>query len=107
MSSDSAFAVHIAKDSIAKVVGPLLVDGNVHVRAASASALRYIADNGKAEAHVCLLKDDIMTPLCALLKQVGLTSTGTSVTVGINNLFTVCSITQIGNRNLIELRKVS
>ena len=69
MSCDSAFAVHIAKDSIAKLVGPLLVDGNVHVRAASASALRYVADNGKAEAHVCLMKDDIMTPLCALLKQ--------------------------------------
>ncbi|XP_076644959.1 HEAT repeat-containing protein 3 [Halictus rubicundus] len=69
MSCDSGLAVQMAQDGIAKMVGPLLVDSNVLVRAGSASALRYIADNGKANAHESLLKDDIMTPLCSLLKQ--------------------------------------
>ncbi|XP_050489362.1 HEAT repeat-containing protein 3 [Bombus huntii] len=69
MSCNSALAVQIAKSEIAKLVGPLLVDENVLVRACSASALRYIADNGKTEAHRSLLKDDIMTPLCTLLTQ--------------------------------------
>ncbi|XP_078036020.1 HEAT repeat-containing protein 3 [Augochlora pura] len=69
MSCDSGLAVYIAQGGIAKMVGPLLVDNNVLVRAGSASTLRYIADNGKAEAQESLLKDDIMTPLCSLLKQ--------------------------------------
>lgn len=72
MSCNSALAVQIAKSEIAKLVGPLLVDKNVLVRACSASALRYVADNGKTEAHTSLLKDDIMTPLCTLLTQVSL-----------------------------------
>lgn len=70
MSCNSALAIQIAKDGIAKLIGPLLIDNNVLVRASSASALRYIADNGKTEAYASLLKDDIMTPLYTLLKQV-------------------------------------
>nr|XP_033336474.1 HEAT repeat-containing protein 3 [Megalopta genalis] len=69
MSCDSGLAVYIAQGGIAKMVGPLLVDDNILVRTGSASTLRYIADNGKAEAQESLLKDDIMTPLCSLLKQ--------------------------------------
>ncbi|XP_017759343.1 PREDICTED: HEAT repeat-containing protein 3 [Eufriesea mexicana] len=69
MSCDSTLAVHITKKGISKIIGPLLVDKNVLVRTCSANALRSIADNGKMEAHVTLLKDDIMTPLCTLLKQ--------------------------------------
>ncbi|XP_029043426.2 HEAT repeat-containing protein 3 [Osmia bicornis bicornis] len=69
MSCDSTFAAQIAKDEIAKMIGPLLIDPNVVVRAYSASALRHIADNGKTEAHASLLKDDIMTPLCTLLQK--------------------------------------
>ncbi|XP_031829629.1 HEAT repeat-containing protein 3 [Nomia melanderi] len=69
MSCDSGLATQIAQDGIAKMIGPLLVDGNVLVRAGSASALRHIADNGIVEAHESLMKDDIMTPLCCLLKQ--------------------------------------
>ncbi|XP_054007573.1 HEAT repeat-containing protein 3 [Hylaeus anthracinus] len=69
MSCNSKLAVQIAKDGIAKLIGPLLVDRNVLVRAESAMTLRNIADNGKAEAYESLLKDDIMTPLCSLLKQ--------------------------------------
>ncbi|XP_043258219.1 HEAT repeat-containing protein 3 [Colletes gigas] len=69
MSCESTLAAQIAKDGIAKMVGPLLVDHNVLVRAESASALRCIADNGKEEAYKSLLKDDIMTPLCSLLIQ--------------------------------------
>lgn len=69
MSCESILAVQIAKDGIAKLIGPLLVDRNVLVRAGTASALRYIAENGKAEAYENLLKDDIMTPLSNLLKQ--------------------------------------
>lgn len=74
MSCESILAVQIAKDGIAKLIGPLLVDRNVLVRAGTASALRYIAENGKAEAYENLLKDDIMTPLSNLLKQVSLKS---------------------------------
>ncbi|CAL7950932.1 unnamed protein product [Xylocopa violacea] len=69
MSCDSALAIQIAKSGIAKLIGPLLVDKNVLVRASSATALRFIADNGDTEAHASLLEDDIMTPLCTLLKQ--------------------------------------
>ncbi|CAK9833560.1 HEAT repeat-containing protein 3 [Anthophora retusa] len=69
MSYDSTLAIQIAKNGIAKMIGPLLVDQNVLIRSGSASALRYIAENGKNEAHASLLKDDIMTPLCSLLKQ--------------------------------------
>ncbi|KOC68595.1 HEAT repeat-containing protein 3 [Habropoda laboriosa] len=69
MSYDSSLAIEIAKNGIAKMIGPLLVDQNVVVRSGSASALRYIAENGQIEAHTSLLKDDIMTPLCFLLKQ--------------------------------------
>ncbi|XP_076755593.1 HEAT repeat-containing protein 3 [Xylocopa sonorina] len=69
MSCDSALAIKIANDGIAKLIGPLLIDKNVLVRASSATALRFIADNGGTEAHASLLKDDIMTPLCTLLKQ--------------------------------------
>ncbi|KOX74373.1 HEAT repeat-containing protein 3 [Melipona quadrifasciata] len=69
MSCNSALALQIAKDGIAKLIGPLLVDKNVLVRASSANALRCIAHNGKTEAYASLLKDDIMTPLCTLLNQ--------------------------------------
>ncbi|KZC11750.1 HEAT repeat-containing protein 3 [Dufourea novaeangliae] len=69
MSCDSELAVQIAKDGIAKMIGPLLIDRNVLVRSGSVSALRYIADNGKEEAYNSLMKDDIMTPLCSSLKQ--------------------------------------
>ncbi|XP_076233884.1 HEAT repeat-containing protein 3 [Calliopsis andreniformis] len=69
MSCDLELAVHIAKEGIAKIVGPMLIDNNALIRSGSATVLRYIADNGKAEAHESLIKDDIMTPLCALLKQ--------------------------------------
>ncbi|CAD1473283.1 unnamed protein product [Heterotrigona itama] len=69
MSCNSFLAIQIAKDGIAKLIGTLLIDKNVLVRASSASALRCIVDNGKTEAYASLLKDDIMTPLCTLLKQ--------------------------------------
>ena len=70
MSCNSALAIQIAKDRIAKLIGPLLVDKNAFVRASSASALRCIVDNAKTEAYANLLKDDIMTPLCTSLNQV-------------------------------------
>ncbi|XP_003708346.1 HEAT repeat-containing protein 3 [Megachile rotundata] len=69
MSYDSTIAVQVATDGIAKMIGPLLIDPNATVRAYSASALRHIVDNGKTETHASLLKDDIMTPLCSLLKN--------------------------------------
>lgn len=69
MSYNSTLAIQITKNGIAKIIGPLLVDKNILIRTSSASALRYLADNGKMEAHTNLLNDDIMTPLCTLLKQ--------------------------------------
>lgn len=72
MSYNSTLAVQITKNGIAKIIGPLLVDKNILIRTSSASTLRYLADNGKMEAHINLLNDDIMSPLCTLLKQVSL-----------------------------------
>lgn len=104
MSSDLVLAVHIAKDGIARLVGPLLIDHNVLVRAGSASALRYIADNGKTEAYENLIKDDIMTLLCASLKQVSVRNT--RFFHYCSNLFIVYSVIPTGNQNLFRMRKI-
>lgn len=69
MSYEAAMAVQIAKDNIAKIIGPFLVEENRLVRAATASTLRNIAENGGEDAYLSLLKDDVMTPLTALLKN--------------------------------------
>lgn len=63
-------AKQIAKDGIAKIIGPLLMDCNAAIRANAAHTLREIAENGGEDAYTDLIKDDIMTPLIALLKQV-------------------------------------
>lgn len=70
MSSEKAQAMQILEGGLAKIIGPLLLDFHVAVRAASASALRHIGENGGEEAYKVLLQDDIMTPLTALLKKV-------------------------------------
>lgn len=70
MAWDASMATHIAKDGVAKMIGPLLLDNNSSIRAATAAALRQVADIGGEKAHTDLMKDDIMTPLSALLKQV-------------------------------------
>lgn len=70
MSCDSSMAKQIAKDGIAKIIGPLLMDHNVTVRANTACTLQEIAENGKEEVCNDLIKDDIVTPLAALLRQV-------------------------------------
>lgn len=117
MSCDSTVAVHITKKGISKIIGPLLVDKNILVRTCSASALRSIVDNGKMEAHAILLKDDIMTPLCSLLKQVSLMKCSFLhvlfilsffpfyIMIEISNLYIIYSIIQIGNQKLIIMRK--
>ncbi|EZA61547.1 hypothetical protein DMN91_003785 [Ooceraea biroi] len=69
MSYDSSMAQQIAKDGVARIIGPLLVDCNAAIRANTASALKDIAKNGGESAYTDLLKDDIMTPLTALMKQ--------------------------------------
>lgn len=69
MSCDSSMAKQIAKDGIAKIIGPLLMDCNAAIRANTANTLRDIAENGGEDAYTDLIKDDIMTPLTALLKQ--------------------------------------
>ncbi|XP_011639881.1 HEAT repeat-containing protein 3 isoform X1 [Pogonomyrmex barbatus] len=69
MSGDSSMAKQIANDRIAKIIGPLLLDYNAAIRANTASTLREIAENGKEEACNDLVKDDIVTPLTALLRQ--------------------------------------
>lgn len=70
MSCDFFMAVQIAKDGIVRIVGPLLMDRSPAIRTAAASTLRNIVCNGGEEAYVNFTKDDIMTPLAALLKQV-------------------------------------
>lgn len=69
MSCDFSMAKQIAKDGIAKIIGPLLMDCNAAIRANAAHTLREIAENGGEDAYTDLIKDDIMTPLIALLKQ--------------------------------------
>ncbi|EFN81726.1 HEAT repeat-containing protein 3 [Harpegnathos saltator] len=69
MAWDVSMAENIAKDGIAKMVGPLLLDHNIMIQAAAISTLRQIADKGGAKAHASLMNDDIMTPVIALLKQ--------------------------------------
>jgi len=70
LSYDSATAKEIANNEVAKVIGPLLVDHNAIIRANVASTLKEIAKNGGEDACTNLLKDDIMTPLITLIKQV-------------------------------------
>lgn len=69
MSTDFALAVQIATDGITKKIGPLLLDQNPLVRTYTASALRYIAAGGEDQAYACLVRDDIMTPLSAVLQK--------------------------------------
>ncbi|XP_072760652.1 HEAT repeat-containing protein 3 [Anoplolepis gracilipes] len=69
MSCDSSMAKQIAKDGIAKIIGPLLMDHNAAIRANTVYTLRDIAENGGEDAYTDLINDDIMTPLTALLKQ--------------------------------------
>lgn len=70
MSCDTFMARQIAKDGIARIIGPLLLHHNAAIRANTAGTLKDIAENGGEEAYTELIKDDIMTPLIALLKQV-------------------------------------
>jgi len=70
MSCDSSMAKQIAKDGIAKIIGPLLMDQNAAIRSNIAHTLREIAENGREEVCNDLIKDDIMTPLATLLRQV-------------------------------------
>lgn len=69
MSCDFSMAKQIAKDGIAKIIGPLLMDHNVAIRANTAHTLREIAENGSEEVCNDLIRDDIITPLTALLRQ--------------------------------------
>ncbi|KAG5325638.1 HEAT3 protein, partial [Pseudoatta argentina] len=69
MSCDSSMVKHIAKDGIAKIIGPLLLDHNAAIRMNTAHALREIAENGREEVCNDLVKDDIITPLAVLLRQ--------------------------------------
>ncbi|GAB1859313.1 HEAT repeat-containing protein 3 [Camponotus japonicus] len=69
MSCDSSMAKQIAKDGIAKIIGPLLMDRNAAIQANTIHTLRDIAENGGEDAYIDLIKDDIMTPLTAFLKQ--------------------------------------
>ncbi|XP_024877471.1 HEAT repeat-containing protein 3 isoform X1 [Temnothorax curvispinosus] len=69
MSCDSSMATQIAKDGIAKIIGPLLMDHNAAIRTNTAHTLREIAENGREQACNDLIKDDIITPLTAVLRQ--------------------------------------
>lgn len=70
MGCDLNAANKIANSEVVKTLGPLLIDASDLVRAAAASAFRTIADNGGEETVANLLKNDIITPLAALLKRV-------------------------------------
>ncbi|XP_043496613.1 HEAT repeat-containing protein 3 [Polistes fuscatus] len=66
MSFGKNMAERISSDGIVKMIGLLLLDNNIIVRATVASALRHIAENGKENAITKLIDDDIMTPLTTL-----------------------------------------
>lgn len=105
MACDMARAKRIAQSGVAKIVGPMLVDQNAIVRTSGASTLRSIADNGQTEAQTSLLNDDIMTPLCSLLKDVSIKNIPrfiVTVMARINNLFATCSAIQIGNQIIVK-----
>jgi len=63
-------AKQISKDGIAKIIGPLLLDHNAAIRTNAAHTLLEIAENGREEICSDLIKDDVITPLAALLRQV-------------------------------------
>ncbi|XP_046602847.1 HEAT repeat-containing protein 3 [Neodiprion virginianus] len=69
MCTNAEMAMQVAKGGVARIAAPLLVDENNLVRAASASALRNIANNGGEDACNMLLEHDVMTPLAALLQR--------------------------------------
>lgn len=69
MSCSKNMSVKIASDGIVKRIGPLLMDPNIPVRTLTASALRHIAENGGEKVYTHFFNDDIMTPLCSLLKR--------------------------------------
>ncbi|KAK2577271.1 hypothetical protein KPH14_003408 [Odynerus spinipes] len=69
MACSENMAVQIASDGIVKMIGPLLIDHSVPVRASAASALRHIAEHGREKAYISFFNDDIMTPLSTLLKR--------------------------------------
>ncbi|XP_017884636.1 HEAT repeat-containing protein 3 [Ceratina calcarata] len=69
MCCDTLLAVQIASNRIAKILGPSLLDPNASVRACSASALRTVVEHGDEKAHEILMIDDVMSPICASLKQ--------------------------------------
>ncbi|KAF7411193.1 hypothetical protein HZH66_000089 [Vespula vulgaris] len=69
MSCSKSMAERIAMDGIAKILGPLLIDHSIPVRASVASTLRHIVENGGEKACTKFVNDDIMTPLSTLLKR--------------------------------------
>lgn len=69
MSCSKNMSVQIASDGIVKRIGPLLMDPNISVRTLTASALRHIAENGGEKVYTHFFNDDIMTPVCSLLKR--------------------------------------
>ncbi|KYM96799.1 HEAT repeat-containing protein 3 [Cyphomyrmex costatus] len=69
MSCDSSMAKQIAKNGIAKLIGPLLLDYNAAIRKNTVHTLSEIAENGREEGCNDLIKNDIITPLTILLRQ--------------------------------------
>uniref|UniRef100_A0A1B6L0C3 SYO1-like TPR repeats domain-containing protein n=1 Tax=Graphocephala atropunctata TaxID=36148 RepID=A0A1B6L0C3_9HEMI len=59
----------IVKHKVLKIIAPLLVDGSSEVRNLTAGVLRNLSANGTVLVIELLVKDDIMTPLVALLHQ--------------------------------------
>ena len=53
-----------------KIIGPLLIDENSTLRTNAVGALRNLSRAGGSEACRQMVKDDVMTPLCALFQKV-------------------------------------
>ncbi|XP_014616972.1 PREDICTED: HEAT repeat-containing protein 3 isoform X1 [Polistes canadensis] len=69
MCYSKVIAERVSSDGIVKMIGPLLIDNSLTIRAAVASALRQVAENGKDNAVTKLIDDDIMTPLITLFTR--------------------------------------
>ena len=65
---------------IVKVIGPLLIDENATLRTNAVGALRNLTRAGGPDVCQQMIKDDVMTPLCALLQKVIFTQNNLNLT---------------------------
>uniref|UniRef100_A0A8C1VNN1 HEAT repeat containing 3 n=1 Tax=Cyprinus carpio TaxID=7962 RepID=A0A8C1VNN1_CYPCA len=70
----------LQRDAVRKI-GPLLLDRSLAVRETAAGALRNLSACGGPEVCEDMVRQDVLTPLSALLKEVRIESSSTAVAV--------------------------